>query len=62
MNTTTLIEMREYHTGKAEELRMVSRMVLREDEGLDEEQRQDLLMHERFVSALDEVLANPSKP
>jgi len=62
MNATTLIEMQEYHTSKAEELRMVSRAVLMENEGLDEQQRQDLLMHERFVSAVDEILATNPKP
>jgi len=60
MNTTTLIELKEYHSSNAEELRVISR--LQDDDGLSEEQRMTLRMHERFVVSLDEAISTLSKP
>ena len=62
MNIHTLTEMQDYHSAKAEDLRKVSRVADRDGEWLDEEQRHALLMHERFVTALCEVLASNPKP
>jgi hypothetical protein len=60
MNTTTLIELKEHHSSKSEELRVIAR--LQDDEGLSEKQRMTLRMHERFVVSLDEAISTLSKP
>ncbi len=61
MNTTTLIELKEYHSSKAEELRNLCRERQNHadcEADLRFEERASLHMHERFVV----FLATLSKP
>ena len=71
MNISTLTEIRDFHFEKAEELRQTSRrygLRLRSDYpsprrcGLSVDQRLELRKHERFVSALDEMISETTRP
>ena len=62
MNIVTLIELKEYHSVKAEELLNLCRD--RQNHGdreaeLSFGERAALRMHERFVAELDQVLSKP---
>ena len=60
MNPNILSEIRDFHSTKSEELRIISRKSWGVGDSLTSDQRIDLHAHERFVSEIDQIIAETS--